>query len=81
MKKVRLTPKSRLESYPVDDDLTLRRNWTTVTEEQARALVGLRYKDAPLVEFDEAPVDEPEVEDAEVTVFDADQEDESNGTQ
>lgn len=80
MRKVRLLPKHRLEGYSADG-IDLRRNWTTVTEDQARTLVGLRYNGAPLVEFDEAPVDEPEVEDYEVTADDAEQEDESNGTQ
>lgn len=80
--KARIPDGLRVDSFIVSDKLTLTtQKWTTVTKKQAAAMVGLRYKGAPLVEFDEAVVDEPVVEDFPVTADDADQEDESNGTQ
>ncbi len=79
--RARLSAASRLASYPLSGSKTLTTKWTTVTKKQEKELVGLLYKGAPFVEFDEAPADEVVVEDAEVTAVDADQEDESNGTQ
>lgn len=78
--KIRLNPRGRFDAYKVDDELTLTREWQECSEDQAEPLLGSSYKGLPLVEIEDVPAGEAEIEMTPEDEFDdAEQEGESYG--